>query len=184
MGSGEVTHKFWERQALSISSGEIGVRNPMLTAQECHDTSPYACSVPESLVDGKKLDLKAHHNQIGKAISSYQKCQIMREATWIDMSGHHHPAKLQRWKRAMCTGAFLAGLPYLLNGNILSAEEFQDNICLREGPTPLNLPSACDGCGKHFDVEHALTCKKGDLVHIWHGNGAEEEFAQLLLSHS
>ena len=72
----------------------------------------------------------------------------------------------------------LTASPHLLNGNILPAEEFRDNIRLREGLTPLNLPSACDGCGKHFDVEHALTCKKGGLVHIRHDNGADK-FAQL-----
>ena len=94
MGSSEVTHEFREQQALSISSGGIGVRNPMLTVQECHETPLYACSVlTESLVDGEKLDLKAHHNQIGKAISSYQKCRIMRENTWMDTSGQRHPDK-------------------------------------------------------------------------------------------
>ena len=67
-----------------------------------------------------------------------------------------------RW--AMENGTWLTVITQSLNGTELSREEFQDNIFLRYGIVPLNLPTDCDGCGKRFLVPHDLSCPKGGLV--------------------
>ena len=61
-----------------------------------------------------------------------------------------------------------------LNGTYLSREEFQDNIILRYGVVPLNLPTDYDGYGKKFLVPHDLSCSKGNLVLERHNNAAKE----------
>ena len=65
-------------------------------------------------------------------------------------------------------------MPSLLNGTALTAEEFRDSLRLRYGFTPAHLPSHCDGCASRFNVEHALSCKKGGLVLLRHNEVAGE----------
>ena len=67
-------------------------------------------------------------------------------------------------RRATRNGALLSALPHRLNGMELSREEFQDNLRLRYGLMPQEITATCDGCGKKFSIEHALSCPKGVLV--------------------
>ena len=39
---------------------------------------------------------------------------------------------------------------------------------------PQEIPATCDGCGKKFLIEHALSCPKGGLIIAQHGNVAKE----------
>ena len=43
-------------------------------------------------------------------------------------------------------------------------KKFRDNLRLRYGLMPQDIPATCDGCGKKFLIEHALSCPKGGLV--------------------
>ena len=52
--------------------------------------------------------------------------------------------------RATRNGAWLSVVPHRLNGTELSREEFRDNLCLRYGLMPQDIPATCDGCGKKF----------------------------------
>ena len=45
----------------------------------------------------------------------------------------------------------------------LNKEQFSDALCLRYNQNLRNLPSNCP-CGSPFNVEHALSCKKGGFV--------------------
>ena len=76
-----------------------------------------------------------------------------------------------RLNRATRNGAWLSAVPHRLNGTELSREEFWDNLRLRYG---LMSQDVCDGCGKKFLIEHALSCPKGGLVLARHGDNAKE----------
>ena len=39
---------------------------------------------------------------------------------------------------------------------------------------PQDIPTTCDGCGKNFSIEHAISCPKGSLVFTQHDNAAKE----------
>ena len=39
---------------------------------------------------------------------------------------------------------------------------------------PQGIPATCDGCGKKFLIEHALSCPKGGLVLARHDDSAKE----------
>ena len=56
----------------------------------------------------------------------------------------------------------------------LSWEELRDNIRLRYGLMPQDIPATCDGCGKKFLIYHALSCPKGGLVLTRHDDAAKE----------
>ena len=75
-------------------------------------------------------------------------------------------------------GAWLRDVPHHLNGMDLSQEEFRDNLCLRYGLMPQDIPTTCDGCDKRFSIKHALSLPKGDLVLERH-DGTAKEWATL-----
>ena len=83
-----------------------------------------------------------------------------------------------RLHRATMNGAWLSVVPHCLNGTELSWDEFRDNLCLRYGLMPQGIPATCDGCGKKFSIEHALSYQKGGLILVMHDN-AEKEWSDL-----
>ena len=78
-----------------------------------------------------------------------------------------------RLHRATRNGAWLSAVPHRLNGTELSQEEFRDNLCLRYGLMPQDIPATCDGCGKKFLINHALSCPKGGLFMVRHDDAAK-----------
>ena len=60
----------------------------------------------------------------------------------------------------------------------MSREEFRDNLRLRYGLMPQDIPTTCNGCGKKFLIEHALSCPKGGLV-ITRNNDVAKEWGAL-----
>ena len=56
----------------------------------------------------------------------------------------------------------------------LSWEELRENIHLRYGLMHQDIPATCDGCGKKFLIEHALSYQKEGLVLSRHNDAAKE----------
>jgi len=77
---------------------------------------------------------------------------------FLTQLGREKPGVKRRLERSCETGAWLTIVPSSLNGSILSAEEFRDNVRLRYNPKPLHMPDLClcDGCVVNMTVEHAL----------------------------
>ncbi|KAK2574212.1 hypothetical protein P5673_000349 [Acropora cervicornis] len=75
------------------------------------------------------------------------------------------PDLLQAVQRTRDKGAssWLNAIPIEEHGLPLNKQEFRDSLCLRYNLPLPNLPSYC-ACGEVFTVNHALTCKKGDLL--------------------
>ena len=61
-------------------------------------------------------------------------------------------------------GAWLSSVPHHLNDTELSREELWDNIRLRYGLMPQDIPATCHGCGKRFLIDNSLSFPKGGLV--------------------
>ena len=88
-----------------------------------------------------------------------------------DLAGGQERNRLHRETR---NGAWLSAAPHRLNGTELSWEEFRDNLRLRYGLMPQNIPTTCDGCGKKLSIEHTRSCSKVDLVLARHDDAAKE----------
>ena len=51
-------------------------------------------------------------------------------------------------------GAWLSAVPHRLNGTEFSREDFRDNLRLRYGLMPQDIPAACDGWGNKLSIKH------------------------------
>ena len=60
--------------------------------------------------------------------------------------------------------------PSTVNGEELSAQEWQDALFLIYGIDPPDLHKLCDGRNSDFSICHPLGCKKGGLVTANHHN--------------
>ena len=80
------------------------------------------------------------------------------------------PEKLQKavvLAKQKGASSWLTTLLLTEHGFTLHKTAFHDALALRYGWLPNNMPSTCD-CGKHFTVEHALSCAKGGFPSIRH----------------
>ena len=119
----------------------------------------------DSLLGGSALNYVGHRACIRKASLT-----VRRAKMHVDLGELSRRKELaggqdrNRLHREMRNGAGLSALPHRSNGTELSCWEFRNNICLRYGLMPQDIPVTCDGCGKKFSIEHALSCPKGGLV--------------------
>ena len=64
---------------------------------------------------------------------------------------------------------WLSTLPLKDEGYCLNKQEFWDLVKLRYGWPLLRLPIQCI-CGAQYDVQHALSCKKGGFITVRHNH--------------
>ena len=74
--------------------------------------------------------------------------------------------------------SWLNSLPLKRHNFYLNKQMFWDSVYLRYGIQLPRLPSSCV-CGSAFDIEHALTCKRGGFVGIRH-NEVRDFTAEIL----
>ena len=46
----------------------------------------------------------------------------------------------------------------------MTATEFRDALAIRYRKPLLSISGTCDGCSEPFDLDHALSCKRGGLI--------------------
>ena len=147
----------------------------MDTAAHVHTASKDACSyLTDTLLSGERFDYGYHCKVVTDACAQARRLRLEREEDVLIDRGRGKPAEKRRIKRNQVAGIWLALIPSRLNGNDLSAEEFRDNLRIRQNLAPENMPATCDGCGDKMTVEHALACKVGGLVHVRHDDVADE----------
>ena len=155
--------------AVAVRNGGLGIRNPMDTAERQHATSTsLTLELVESIVRNEVLDIRAHERQMKSSRKAARYTRDMDEEAYIHQLGQRTPSLRNRLVRASNSGAWLSAIPNNLCDNILSKDEWRDNLRLRYGLVPLNLEPICDGCGKRADVEHYLSCPVGGLRTMRH----------------
>ena len=172
----EISGEFRELLSHGVKQSGLAIRNPTDTAARVHHASKEACAhLVESLVNDEQYFALWEHNTCAKeALANARSERVTDEMATLSVLGQRNKSVQRRNKRAGHAGAWLTVIPNRLNGTILSAEEFRDNLRLRYNIKPADMCQLCDGCNEPFSVEHALSCKKGGLVHIRHDDVADE----------
>ena len=81
--------------------------------------------------------------------------------------------RLNDISREQGASSWLTVLPIKQLGFSLSKAEFWDALRLRYGLLIKRLPGHC-GCSKPFNVQHALSCKKGEFITLRHNDTIAE----------
>ena len=127
------------------------------------------------LLGGTVLNYVGHRAYVRKESLATRRAKMHVElgevARQKELAGGQERNRLHRATR---NGACLSVVPHRLNGTELSQEEFQDNLCLRYGLMPQDIPATCYGCGKKFLIGHALSCPKDGIVLAQHDAAAKE----------
>ena len=166
--------------AQGAKQGGLAIRNPVETAPGLHEVSKEATTVLVGAIVGNgDLDLKGHRSAVKQASSEARKERVKGEEAFLKELAERLGGKAKkRLVRSGKTSFFLTRMATRLEGTQMSRDEWFDNIAMRYGWRPRELPQQCDGCGANFSVEHALGCKKGGLV-TWRHNDVRDEWAWL-----
>ena len=110
-----------------------------------------------TLLGGSVLNYVGHRACIHKASQSARLSKRVVDLSELfkrqEQAGGQEKNRLHRATR---NGSWLSAVPHHLSGTGLSWEEFRDNLCIRYGLMPQDIPATCDGCGKKF-VPSAIT---------------------------
>ena len=143
----------------SVKHGSLGIPDPRQSVDCAYNNSKSdSRELVDSLPGGSVLNYVGHRACVHKASQTARLSKRAVELAEIykrqDQAGGQERNCLHRATR---NGAWLSAVPHRLNGAELSWEELQDNLCLRYGLMPQDIPATCDGCGKKFSIEHALS---------------------------
>jgi hypothetical protein len=176
IAASDLDGKFCKLLTHSVKMGSIAIWNPVDTTMHVHETSLHATSHLFASMANRDacLDLEDHHDCV-VCWGLYGRTERLGcKWKFVDAEGVDKPTVKHQDIMAGAAGLWLLVIPDCLNGNLLSAEEFRDNLWLRYNLLPLNMPQLCNGCGAPMTIEHALCCKISSLVHIQHDDVADE----------
>ena len=81
-------------------------------------------------------------------------------------------------RRGTKSGAWIAVLLSVVNGEELGYQEWRDDLFLQYGIYPPDFPPHCDGCNVALSIYHTLDLNKGVLITTCH-NDLRDGFVNL-----
>ena len=147
-----------------------------MSSESAYNTSKATSGeLVESLLGGSALNYVGHRAYVRweSLTASLEKMHVElgELARQKELAGVQERNRLHRATR---NRAWLSAVHHRLNGTDLSQEKFRDNLRLRYGLTPQDIPANCNVFGKNSLIKHALLCPKGGLVLARHNNAAKE----------
>ena len=98
-----------------------------------------------------------------KEIKELTRLSAIQQASDVDEILDQHQKRLVTLCRDKGSSIWLTSLPIEEHGFHLHKGEFRDALCLRYGWTIPNTPQFCI-CGNKFEIDHALSCKRGGFM--------------------
>ena len=142
-GGEDITADFRQILGHSVKHGGLGIPDPRSSVESAYNTSTAARGeLVDSILEGSVLNYVGHRACVNKAIQMMRHAKMSVELSEIfkqwDQAGGRERKRLYRATR---NGAWLSAVPHRLSGTELSQEEFRENICLRYGLMPQDIPA-------------------------------------------
>ena len=159
-GGGEINANFWQILGHSVKHGGLCIPDPWLSAYSaCNTSKSSSGKLVDSLLGGSALNYVGHRVCVRKASLVERRAKmhvkIGEMARQKELAGGHQRNRLHRSTR---NEAWLSSVPHRLNVTELSWDEFRDNLRLRYGLMPQEIPAINNGCGKKFSIYQSLSC--------------------------
>ena len=147
-----------------------------MSEESAYNTSKAASGeLVYSLLGGSALKYAGHSSFICKASLTARRAKMhVEQEELASKKEHEFGQERNRIHRTTRNGAWLSAVPHRIKGTEFSQEEFRDNLSLRYGLVPQDIPTTCNGCGNKFSVYQALSCPKGGLVLARNDDAAKE----------
>lgn len=176
--------------SLPVTKGGLAWTDPVASAKLFFDTSKAGTAVLERAIrQGLPFDIEDHRTRLREAKGDAVRTRKQAEDNVLQSVLEKFSIERQRAiGRAVIktsgvkTSGWLSALPLKKHNYDLSPSEFRDALAVRYKRRAPNLPVSCDGCGRGgFNMEHALSCKKGGLISRRH-NEIRDVLGELMLS--
>ncbi|KAL7477235.1 hypothetical protein ACHAW6_003052 [Cyclotella cf. meneghiniana] len=163
-----------------VKTGGLAIRDPTLTATSLYSTSVESTNMlTGTFIRNKPINVKAHRTCVRATDAKHWKTRRDGEVAFLMALMERSPAKVKKWMdRATVAGAWLSTILDRFSGTELTKDEWFDNVAIRYGRLPADLPDHCNSCGAGLTLEHRLNCKCGGLVGICHDD-VRNEWAHL-----
>ena len=158
-GGEEINADFRKILYHTVKHGGLVILDPRLSVNSEYNTSKAdSRELVDSLLGGTALNCVGHRACVRGTSEGARKEKKHDKMVELDIqkeiSGDQDRKQLHR---ATSNGSWLFSVQHLLNGTELYQEEFRDNLHLRYGLMHQDIPATCDGCGKRFPIEHAIS---------------------------
>ena len=158
--------------------GGVGIRDPVKTASSAYKSSYEASAVlRNAITTGGIIDIQDHNLHFRKMTTNIKRedeeLTAQHTGSLLDKISIDFSNQITRIMSYKCS-SWLSANPWEDSYFVMTPDEFRDSMACRYSKTPRNLQAWCDGCGKPFDVDHALDCKNGGLVYQRHNESRDE----------
>ncbi|KAL7478680.1 hypothetical protein ACHAW6_004452 [Cyclotella cf. meneghiniana] len=160
--AGPINDKLRTLLGNGVKTRELVIRDPTLTTASFYSTSVEAADVPVgTLIRNEPINVEAHQNCVRAAGAAHRKIRHNREVAFHTVLMEPSPPKVKkRMEHATAADVWLSTIPDRFSGTKLTKDEWLDNVAIRYGRRPTNLPDQCDGCGASIMLEHRLAARE------------------------
>ena len=167
--------------SLPIKLGGMSIINPLNVCDEEYRNSRELTSQLAELVIEQEPRYKVDEERIKeckKNIKMRRNINYLEELKKLKEKMTPSDLRLNDIAQEQGASSWLSVIPLKRHGFHLSKREFWDAVKLRYGLQLNRLPSHC-GCSANFDIQHALSCKKGGFITLRH-NELRDNVAEML----
>ena len=159
----------------------MGIINPTEIANEEYVNLRKLTKKLTSLIIQQEHSYTVSEEEIKKIKSKIQKKRMEKQQRTLSSlrdKMSYMEIRLNDIAQEQGSSSWLTVLPIKRLGFNLSKSDFWDALRLRYGLPLKRLPSNC-GCSKPYNVQHAISCKKGGFVTLRH-NELRDNIAEML----
>ena len=177
----QISQELRKLLSLPCKFGGMGIINLVELADEEYKKSRQLTTKLTNSIIQQEHEYLVSEKEIKDHRAPIQRNRAVKQQTTLNLlrdNISYMETRLNDISQEQGASSWLTVLPIKQLGFSLSKAEFWDAVRLRYGLPLKRLPSHC-GCSQSYNVQHALSCKKGGFVTLRH-NELRDNIAEIL----